>query len=45
MNAKKPRGRMRRFRLAVMLLAPVLCLLLLEGGLRLFGYGFSDVLH
>jgi tetratricopeptide (TPR) repeat protein len=34
-------GRLWLFRLAALLLAPVLFLLLLEGGLRLFGYGFS----
>jgi tetratricopeptide (TPR) repeat protein len=36
-----PRGRIWLFRLAAMLLAPALFLLLLEGGLHLFGYGFS----
>jgi len=36
-----PRGRTWLFRLAAMLLAPALFLLLLEGGLRLTGYGYS----
>jgi tetratricopeptide (TPR) repeat protein len=35
------KGRIWLFRLAALLLAPALFLLLLEGGLRLFGYGFS----
>jgi tetratricopeptide (TPR) repeat protein len=35
------RGRLWLFRMTALLLAPAIFLLLLEGGLRLFGYGFS----